>query len=333
MNTMVYNLETIDKAKWNKKAIEKSVACQTYEWALANDSTTNEPLFIVARDKGEWVGGWLIFRNNIPLFSSINIPSEPLIMDEMRPEIITEILWEGIEKRNPVYVEWLSYANSRWKNEQFLKKKGFNKIIKYGSHILDIGKTEEDLWRELNKKHRNVIRKAEKMGIVIEESNDIKNYHLLSEESYKKSGGSGPSHNRLKRVYTYLNPKRMCRVFFAKKDDKIVAGAFMLLCGNRITYLHGATCKNPPTGAANFLHWKMIRLFKAEGFRLYDFGGASLNVDKDTKGRGITRFKERFGGELETFYGGYKVYSPIRKRLLEKVLKPSFNAFFRFVLR
>ena len=333
MNTIVYNLETINKAKWNKMAIEKSVACQIYEWALANNSITNEPLFMVAMDKGEWVGGWLIFRHRIPFFSSINIPSEPLIVDKIRSKTITKILWEEIERKNPVYIQWLSYANSRWKDAQFLKEKGFNKIIKYGSHILDIDKTEEDLWRGLNKKHRNVIRKAEKMDIVTEESNDIKCYHLLSEESYKKSGGKGPSYNRLKRIYTYLNPKGMCRVFFAKKDDKIVAGAFMLLCGNRITYLHGATCKNPPTGAANFLHWKMIRLFKTEGFRLYDFGGASLNVDKDTKGRGISRFKERFGGELETFYGGYKVYSPIRKRLLEKVLKPSFNAFFRFVQR
>ena len=333
MNTIVYNLETIDKARWDKMAIEKSVVCQTYEWALANNSSTNEPLLIVARDKGEWMGGWLIFRHRIPLFPIINIPSQPLIIDETRIEVIVGELWKEIEHTKPIYVNWLSYANSKWKDEQFLKKKGFNKIIKYGSHCLDIGKTEEELWGGLNKKHRNVIRKAEKMDIVTEERNDIKNYYLLSEESYKKSGGEGPSYDGLKRIHTHLNPKGMCRVFFAKKDDKIVAGAFMLLCGNRITYLHGAACKNPPTGAANFLHWEMIRLFKAEGFRLYDFGGASLNVAKNTKGRGITRFKERFGGELEIFYGGYKVYSPIREKVLEKILEPSFNIALRFVRR
>lgn len=333
MNTILHNLETIDKVRWNKMAIEESVACQTYEWALANNSTTNEPLFMVASDKGEWVGGWLIFEHRIPLFSSINIPSEPLIVDETMIKVIIDELWKEIEHNKPIYVNWLSYANSKWKDQQFLEEKGFSEIIKYGSHILDIGKTEEELWRELNKKHRNVIRKAEKMDIVTEESNDIKNYYLLSEESYNKLGGKGPSYDSLKRIYTHLNPKGMCRVFFAKKDDKIVAGAFMLVCGNRITYLHGATCKNPPTGAANFLHWRMIQLFKAEGFRLYDFGGASLNVEKDTKGRGITRFKERFGGELEIFYGGYKVYSPIRKKLLEKLLEPSFNIALKFVQR
>lgn len=321
MRVEILNLNTINKIKWDKIAIGKSNVCQTYEWALANHSLTNEPLFLVVLgDNNNWQGGWLIFESKIPFFRTINISSEPLIFSEIKKEVTLNLLWNRIKQRKPIYVNWLSYANSKWKDKQFLKDKGFNDIVKYGSHILDLNKSEKELLKNIHGKHRNVIRKAEKEGIMIEKSNDIENYYCLSEETYKRSEGKGPTYIVLKRVYDCLNPSGMCRIFFAKKNNKLVAGAFMLFCGSKVIYWHGATCNNPPTGASNLLHWEMIRRFKSEGYRWYDFGGAYLSIEG--KGRDITRFKERFGGNLEIFYGGYKIYSPLRKELLDKIVRP-----------
>lgn len=325
MNTRVYNIKTIDQAKWNKIAIEKNNVCQTYEWALANRSIFNEPLFIVVGDNNNWVGGWMFFYKRIRILPSfftrtIDIPSEPLIIDETNGETIVDMLWQEVGRRKPIYITWLNYANSRWKDKQFLEGKGFNEIIKYGSHILDLSRSEEELWGGMHSKHRNVIRKAEKEGIIVEESSNTKNYYYLSEETYKRSRGKGPEYQTLKRVYDYLNPIGMCKVFFAKQGDKLISGAFMLICGKKVTYWHGATCDDPPTGASNLLHWEMLKRFKNENYRWYDFGGAYLGREEG-KGKNISRFKERFGGNLEVFYGGYKIYSPLRKELLDKIVR------------
>ncbi len=327
MNTTIYNIKTINKNRWNKVSIEKSNVCQTYEWALACRSVFNEPLFIVAEDNGNWVGAWLVFNNSVKILPSfftkeINILSEPLIIDEAQSEIIVEAFWEAIERMRPISVAWLNYANSRWKGSQFLKDKKFNEVIEYGSHILDLCKSEEVLWESIHGKHRNVIRKAEKEGIIVEETDDIESYYCLSEETYRRSEANGPAYKTLRKVYNYLNPAGMCKVFFARQGDKLAAGAYMLLCGGRVTYWHGASCNNPPTGAANLLHWEMIRGFKNEGYRWYDFGGAALNVDEKNKERSITRFKERFGGDLEIFFGGSKIYSPLRKGFQDKAIRP-----------
>lgn len=331
MNIKVYNIKTINKTKWDKIAIEKSIVCQTYEWALANRGVFNEPLFIVLEDNNEWVGGWMVFHNGVrilPFFlKTINIPSEPLIIDEAKSKIIVDELWEEIERRKPVSVTWLSYVNSRWKDKQFLKDKGFDEIVEYGSHILDLNRSEQELWKDMHGKHRNVIRKAEKENIIIEESKDIESYYYLSEETYRRSRGQAPSYKTLRWIYNYLNPAGICRIFFARQGDKFVSGAFMLHCGSKVTYWHGATCDNPPTGASNLLHWEMIKKFKSEGYKWYDFGGASLTTDAESKSRGITRFKERFGGDLEIFWGGYKIYSTLRKELLDKVIYPSLMLF------
>ena len=320
MRVEIFNLNTLNKIKWDKMAIEESNVCQTYEWAAANYSLNSKPLFLVVfDDNNNWQGGWLIFESKIPFFRTINIPSEPLIFSEKK-EVVLDLLWNEIERRKPIYVNWLSYATSKWKDKQFLKDKGFNEIVKYGSHILDLNNSEEELWRNIHGKHRNVIRKATKERIIVGESKDIESYYYLSQETYKRSQARGPTYKSLSQVYSFLNPLGMCRVFFAKKGDKLVAGAFMLLCGSRVIYWHGATCNNPPTGASNLLHWEMIKKFKSEDYRWYDFGGASLNTEG--KGRDITRFKERFGGKLEIFYGGYKIYSPLRKKLLDKIVYP-----------
>lgn len=42
MNTKIYNIKTIDKARWNRLAIKNSNICQTYEWALATSALTHK---------------------------------------------------------------------------------------------------------------------------------------------------------------------------------------------------------------------------------------------------------------------------------------------------
>lgn len=355
MRVDIFTIDKLDAAKWNQMAIKGSVF-QTYEWAKIAKSRFTEPLFFVAKDEnGKWIGGFLIFYFRIKYLSylanKLIVPSEPIIYEKGREKEIIEILWEEVEKyakrKNIIYIEWMNLVGSRWKDKEFLLKKGFSKVIKYNSYILDINKPIEELWENLHKKHRNAIRKAEKIGVTIEEENNLDTYYTLSKGTYKRSGLLGPSYKDLKAEWDNLNPKGMCHMFFANHDEKTLAAAFMLFYGDKVLYLHGAS-SGRTEGASNLLHWEIIKKAKTEGYKWYDFGGVLLDIketfmtqrthasirmqDQDNifsyqngKREGIDRFKKRFGGEEHLFYSGYKIYSPIRKKMLEKILMPALH--------
>jgi lipid II:glycine glycyltransferase (peptidoglycan interpeptide bridge formation enzyme) len=68
------------------------------------------------------------------------------------------------------------------------------------------------------------------------------------------------------------------------------------------------------TGALmRFFHWKLIKLYKEKGYKLYDFGGVVL--DKDSPTYGIAKFKLSFGGEVLD----EKNYILVRENLLGKI--------------
>jgi len=305
MKIEVFNIHNIDRDKWNCIAIKESNICQTYEWALVS---RKKPLFFVVIDKNDaWIAGWLIFESKLPFLKTISIFSEPIIMVEKEKDIIIDLLWDNIEKRKPIFVEWLDYANSKWGDKNFFINKKFDKIIEYGSYVLDLEKDNQVIWDAIDKKHRNVIRNAEKRGVIIKETTNIKKYYFLSQETYRRSMAAGPSFQAFKKVFDSLGSSNMCRIFFAEKDGKIMAAAFMLLCGEKVTYWHGATSDNSILGSSNLLHWHLIKKFKSKKFKFYDFGGASF--EGEGKVKGINTFKKKFGGDLKIFYGGNKIYS------------------------
>jgi len=327
MEGKINDIKTVIKVEWNKIAIGQSNLCQTYEWALANRDIGKEPLFIAVEGGNEILGGWLVFNTSLKVFPSsltrgIIIPSEPIIIGEEKRLTILDKLWDTLSSLDPIYINWLNKANCKWKDKEFLEAKGFNEIIKYGSHVLDLQKSEVELWNNIHGKHRNVIRKAEKEGVIVEESDDIGSYFCLSEQTYKRSGKNGPSYKYLHKLYNLFNPDRMCRIYFARDGDRLVSGAFIVACGERVTYLYGATCDDPPTGSSNYLHWEIIKRIKCESYRWYDFGGVSLDEKAEDKAKGISMFKERFGGDLQVFWGGNKICSPFRKKVLDKVVQP-----------
>jgi hypothetical protein len=76
---------------------------------------------------------------------------------------------------------------------------------------------------------------------------------------------------------------------------------FMLYSGSVLAESDDSGARNLIGRANRYLHWHDIRLFKARGFDLYDFGG--LDVEERTpKTSGIARFKRGFGGEVRPVY-------------------------------
>ncbi len=171
--------------------------------------------------------------------------------------------------------------------------------IPFGSHIVDLNQDQETLWSNVHSKHRNVIKKAEKEGVVIEKgTNDklLQDYHKVDIETWERSNVVANGLDHLNKLVKEL--KENIVFYVAYKDDEPQAGAIFYYNQEICYYMHGSSRNHSFTGSSNLLHWTAMLDMKAAAVRKYSFVGARINEDPDSKYHGIQRFKERFGGEL-----------------------------------
>lgn len=218
-------------------------------------------------------------------------------------------------KYHPFRFGFYSITLSRLESEAILRELDFDHIYSYASNIVSLDKTEDELFADVYSKHRNVIRKAVKSGVIIREKEiseaNIRMYKEISAITYKRPHGKDISNGELNAYINAFKYSKNIRMFFAESEDGVQAASLMLVTDYVAIYWHGASCNHPITGAANLLHWETMKQLKKEGVKYYDFGGLSINPAEGTKGEGINRFKTRFGGEIKTYYGGVKIYSKL----------------------
>lgn len=173
---------------------------------------------------------------------------------------------------------------------------------RFGSYILDLSATEEELFSGLHSKHRNVIKKAIKDGIVItKDARNIEDCIHLIQETLVRQGVVFQSSDFFNQLSQNLGEN--VDFWIAENDSKIQGAAIIVWNkGANAYYLYGGSAIEPHTGAMNLLHWEVIKTMKLRGVLFYDFVGARLNPKEGSKYEGIQRFKSRFGGDLKEGY-------------------------------
>lgn len=173
------------------------------------------------------------------------------------------------------------------------------KHVPFGSHVINLTLDEEILFNNIHSKHRNVIKKAEKEGVVIEKGVSdklISDYYKIDILTWKRSNRTASGEGTLHKIVNKL--KENIIIYIAYKDGEPQSGAVFFYNNAMCYYMHGANNDNPVTGSGNLLQWQAIKDMKAYGVAKFSFVGCRINEDKNSKYHGIQRFKERFGGEL-----------------------------------
>src|ERR1035437_9718299 len=172
--------------------------------------------------------------------------------------------------------------------------------VPFGTYFLDLEKhSEEELFKNLHSKNRNVIRNAEKNNIVLKYGEEcIDDFFLLYKLTMKRSNMFCLDISYFKRFYMHLPQNTICGVAYHNHIPQ--GGLFIPFTQFGAFYLYGSSAeKIEVNGAINYLHWNTIKALKAIGVKRYDFVGARLSDVSGTKLAGIQQFKERFGAELE----------------------------------
>ncbi|MCH2232334.1 MAG: peptidoglycan bridge formation glycyltransferase FemA/FemB family protein [Crocinitomicaceae bacterium] len=168
----------------------------------------------------------------------------------------------------------------------------------FGSYQIDLSLNEEEIWKGLHSKHRNVIRNAEKKdAIIIDGPAAISRFYELYKDTMQRN-------NMFLEPLSYFEDLRDSGISYycgvVSVSDHDMGAVFIPYTKQGGYYVFGGSeARITLTGAMNYLHYKAILNLREKGVKVYDFVGARLSDVSGTKLDGIQKFKKRFGGELK----------------------------------
>ena len=161
------------------------------------------------------------------------------------------------------------------------------------SLLIDLSMGSDEVWRGFKGRARNMVRKAEKSGIISETVEPdiiwIEEYYNLLIETFKKQGLSTPHPLSFYKELIRLSKTEIIKCVHVKQENKIIAAAIFTIDKDRIMYLSGVTnIKGMKLAATSLIQWHIIKEAIDIGLKRYDMGG--LGVES------IDKFKRSFGG-------------------------------------
>lgn len=184
----------------------------------------------------------------------------------------------------------------------------------FGSYYLDLGQSENQIWLNLHKKHRNAIRRAINGNIRIEiDKKNIDIAYRLIKGTMQRSQKPFHSKKQFYRIAESLG--KNVEVILAFYNQKPQGCAIFPFSRYAAYYLYGGSIEKPFPGSLNLLHWQAIKYFRYLGVKYYDFMGARVKVERKSKLEGIQRFKIRFGAKIRKGYLWKVSYNRFRYNL------------------
>lgn len=178
----------------------------------------------------------------------------------------------------------------------------------FGSYVIDLSLDEEQLFKNIHTKHKNVIKRAIKNSVVVKFGKDrLDDAYKIIYDTLKRNSMSMINKDKLIKLMDTNETNLLIGCSYL--EDKIQSAVIILYDDYKGYYFWGGTSENLSLGSNNLLHWEVIKKLKNLGVEYYDFVGARLNT-QDQRLLGIQRFKSRFGATLKQ---GYLWKYPIKK--------------------
>lgn len=230
-----------------------------------------------------------------------HLPNTELFLPILKKNNIHTLILEPEAKQDPKALsDWcrrISTAVRVYQGTPYLPTKTIR---------VDLTTDEENIFRRFSEAKRRAVRRASRLGVIIEESNSIR--ELISIKN-KSSGLFGfITTTGIDKLWEVFAPTH-ATILLAYRSGKIVGGV-LLIFWDYIAYywIAGATHEGKKLFAPTLLAWEAIKAAKKRGNTVFDFVGVwderTPHMNRDWLG--FTKFKDGFGGKY--------VYYPIVNR-------------------
>ncbi len=184
-------------------------------------------------------------------------------------------------------------------------KKPYKSFLTPYTRCLDLRLSEDELLSGMHQKGRYNIRLAQKRWVEVrpleKSKENISLFFDLLQETTQRDGFAGNSQSYYEHFLEILwEDGRLFWAFF--QWDMIAAGIFVFF-NQRAIYYYGASSSNPfarRQQAPYLLQWTAIQEAKKQNCRTYDFLGIAKPENPNDPLSGVSQFKAKFGGFVET---------------------------------
>ena len=169
-------------------------------------------------------------------------------------------------------------------------------------------RSEDDVLAGMNQQWRRNIKKATKLGVVVErgETSDLEAFHALYALTAERDHFTPRPLGYFQTMFKALGaeePDRI-RLYLARHEGDLVASTIWIRVGNHTWYSYGASStEKREVRGSNAVQWQMIRDSLAAGAHVYDLRGITATLDADDDHVGLIQFKVGTGGEAVEYAG------------------------------
>ncbi len=246
----------------------------------------NEKVAIMVEVRTLWFGQRGAFALGCDLPDDV---LKPMIVDLKKELKQLGVLFLQIEPLSEVLEIWLESSYRSF-------------LVPY-TRTIDLTFPLEDIFKWMHEKGRYNIRLAEKRGVRIERVQPTREnldlwYELLSETTERDSF----SQNSFAYYKVFLDQIGANGwLYLAFYENQVIAASIAVFTPERAIYYYGASRSDVLLRkhmAPYLLQWQMIQDAKAYGSKIYDFLGIASPHNPHDHLRGVSNFKEKFGGSI-----------------------------------
>ncbi|MFI5145040.1 MAG: peptidoglycan bridge formation glycyltransferase FemA/FemB family protein [Ignavibacteria bacterium] len=185
-----------------------------------------------------------------------------------------------------------------------LIRNGFGYIKREVSSVISLDVSEDDVFSLFKQEARTAVRRAEKLGVKIRNSDDFEDYYKILENNLAMRHNVNPAHSledllKLKKLF----PDKI-QLVGAYLKEKMIAGVVNFYCNEKVVLVFyiSNNMEYQNYRAVNLLFFEIIKDAIRRGLGFLDFGLFTVNMDPNW---GLGKFKENFGARgilRDTFY-------------------------------
>ena len=199
------------------------------------------------------------------------------------------------EKALFLQIETLSYSEFEGKNLKNFKKDYYKKFITPNTALIDLTKSEEEIFNEMKPKWRYNIRLAEKKWLIFEDAKKTEeNIQIFYDLMQQTTNRDWFFWNNLEYYKTFLNKIDSSKLFFVKKEQKVIAAGIFVFDENIWIYYYWASTSEKEYRnlmAPYLLQWEAVKYAKNAWCKIYDFLWVAGEFEKKSPLAWVTDFK------------------------------------------
>lgn len=209
---------------------------------------------------------------------------EPIIMDDVPSQAVIDFI-----KGYGIKQGW-KYLEFRGRHSCFDDEIS---SVNYFGHVLDLSRTEKDIFSNFRKGTKSAIKQAKTEGVEVKISNSLESvseFYKLNCITRRRHGLPPQPYFFFKKVYDHIISKDLGVVVLGSFQKKTIAGGVFFHIGKKAIYKYGASDMNyQHLRPNNLIIWEAIKWYTTKGYKSLCFGRT------EPENQGLRIFKKGWG--------------------------------------